>query len=91
MIPAFLIHTPGFGAPLFRQAGEAGLAEFGDASHTYDWGLFLSICKARGLLMIRVDATKSFDVLVKQSHLPVMVLSPTVLPECCGFPRFHPF
>ena len=54
----------------------AGLADFDDAGHFHDWGLFLPLCKVGGLLMIRVDASKPLPVIVKHSRLPVMVLSP---------------
>jgi hypothetical protein len=67
----------------------AGLAELSDASHFHDWGFLLPLCKSSGFLMIRVDATESFAVLVKHSHLPVPVLSPLVFPEGCVFPKFH--
>ena len=39
--------------------------------------------------MIRVNATEGFAVLVKHSHLPVMVFSPLVFSVCCEFPSFH--
>jgi hypothetical protein len=58
--------------------GRVGLAELGDASHFYDWGLFLPLCKSSSLLMIRVHASEPLTVLVKQSHLPMMVFSPCV-------------
>jgi hypothetical protein len=56
----------------------AGLADFCDASHFYDRGFLLPLGKASGLRMIRVDATKSLAVLVKQSHLPMMMFSACV-------------
>ena len=72
---------PRFSAPLFRQAGGTGLAELSDASHFYDRGFLLPVCKTGGLVMIRVDSIKSLAVLVKQSHLPVMVFSTLVCPK----------
>jgi len=62
-------------------AGGTGLADFDDAGHFYDWGLFLSLCKISGLLMIRVHASKPLTVIVKQSQLPVVVLPPRVFSE----------
>ena len=56
----------------------AGLAELGDPSHFHDRGFLLALCKPSGLLTIRVDANKSLTVLVKQSHLPMMMFSPSV-------------
>jgi hypothetical protein len=66
-----------------------GLAELGDASHFHDRRFLLSICKVSGLLMIRVDATKSFAVVIKDGDLPVMVLTPPIFSECCASPNFH--
>jgi hypothetical protein len=59
----------------------AGLADFDDAGHFHDWGLFLPLCKVNGLLMIRIDASKPLTVLVKHNGLPVMVLPPSIFPE----------
>jgi hypothetical protein len=64
-----------------RAAGEARLADLSDASHFHNRGFSLPLCKSSGLVTIRVDATKSLAVLVKHSHLPVMVFSPLVFPE----------
>jgi hypothetical protein len=61
--------------------GEAGLADLNDAGHFHKRGFLLPICKASGLLMIRVHADKGFAVLVKQGNLPVMVFSPLVCPK----------
>jgi hypothetical protein len=61
--------------------GTAGLADFDDAGHFYDWGLFLPLCKSSSLLMIRVHPSEPLTVIVKQGHLPVMVLPPCVFPE----------
>ena len=58
-----------------------GLAKFGDASHFYDWRLFLPLRKSSGLLMIRIHTSKPLTVIVKQCHLPVVVLAPCVFPE----------
>jgi hypothetical protein len=60
---------------------ERVLADFDDAGHFYDWGFLLPLCKITGPLMIRVHASKPLTVIVKQGHLPVMVLSPCVFPE----------
>jgi hypothetical protein len=59
----------------------AGLAELCDASHSYNWRLFLPLCKACGLFMVCVHADKPLTVIVKQSNLPVMVFSPLVFRE----------
>jgi hypothetical protein len=61
--------------------GGAGLADFDDAGHLHDWGLFLPFCKRSSLLMIRVHASEPLTVIVKQGHLPVMMLPPCVFPE----------
>jgi hypothetical protein len=53
-----------------------GLADFDDASHFHDGGFLLPLRKIGGLLMIRVGASKPLPVIVKQSHLPMMVLPP---------------
>jgi len=78
-----------FNAPLFRQAGGTGLADFDDAGHFYNWGLFLPLCKSSGLSMNCVGAREPLAVIVKNGHLPVMVFSPLVFPECCMFVSFH--
>ncbi len=68
----------------------AGLAYFDDAGHFYNWGLFLPLGKSSGLSMNCVGAREPLAVIVKHSHLPMMVLSPSVFPEYCGFPAsFH--
>jgi hypothetical protein len=59
----------------------AGLADFDDAGHFYDWGLFLPLCKSSGLSMNCVGASEPLPVLVKHCHLPVMVFSPSVFLE----------
>jgi hypothetical protein len=53
----------------------------GDASHFYDWGLFLPLCKSSGLSMNCIGANKPLTVIVKHSGLPVMVLSPRIFSE----------
>jgi hypothetical protein len=66
----------------FSEAAErAGLADFDDSGHFYNWGFFLSLCKSSGLSMNCVGAREPLTVLVKQSHLPVMVFSPSVFLE----------
>jgi hypothetical protein len=62
-------------------AGMARLAELGDASDSYDWGLFLSLCKSSGLSTNCVGAREPPAVLVKHRNLPVVVLPPCVFPE----------
>ncbi len=58
-----------------------GLADFDDAGHLYDWGLFLPLCKSSGLSMNCVGAREPLAVNVKNGHLPVVVFSPLVFPE----------
>jgi transaldolase len=41
---------------------QAGLAELGDASHFYDWGLFLPLCKSSGLSMNCIGANKPLSL-----------------------------
>jgi hypothetical protein len=60
---------------------ESGLTDFDDASHLYERGFLLPVCKSCGLLMIRVGSSKPLPVLVKQHHLPMMVFSPSVFLE----------
>ncbi|MFZ0862360.1 MAG: hypothetical protein WAN18_16870, partial [Candidatus Sulfotelmatobacter sp.] len=67
----------------------AGLANLCDASHFHDWGFLLPLCKTGGLLMIRVGAGKPLTVIVKHSHLPVMVFSPFVFTESRTLPNGH--
>jgi hypothetical protein len=67
----------------------AGLADFDDADHFYDWGFFLPLCKSSGLGMNCVSAGEPLPVLVKHSHLPVMVFSPSVFLKWCAFPNYH--
>lgn len=69
--------------------GTVGLADFDDAGHFYDRGLFLPLCKGSGLGMNCVSASKPFTVLVKHRHLPMMVFSPSVFLERCAFSDFH--
>jgi hypothetical protein len=72
-----------------KAAGEARLANFGDASQSHYRRFPLSIRKASGLLMIRGDATKSFIVAIKDGNLPVTVFAPHGFSEYCGVPNFH--
>ena len=67
----------------------AGLADLRDPSHFYHRGFLLPVCKSSGLSMNCVGASKPLPVLVKHSHLPVVVFSPLVFTECCGLPSFH--
>ena len=60
---------------------EVGLADFDDAGHFYNWGLFLPLCKFIGLGMNCVSASEPLTVLIKQRHLPVVVLSACVFLE----------
>jgi hypothetical protein len=39
-----------------------GLADLSDASHLYDRGFFLPLCKGSSLFTIGVDTTKGFAV-----------------------------
>src|SRR5580692_363980 len=65
------------------------LAHLGDASHFHDRRFSLPLCKAVGLVTIRIGAGKPLTVAVKDSHLPMMVLPAAVRPEVCATPRFH--
>jgi hypothetical protein len=67
----------------------AGLADFDDAGHFYNWGFLLPLCKASGLLMVGVDASKPLPVFIEHSDLPMTVFAPPVFSEFCGFPNFH--
>ena len=60
-----------------------------DASHFHDRGFLLSLCKVRGLCMIRVDASKRFAVAIKHFGFPVVVFPPSVLLIRCGLVTFH--
>jgi hypothetical protein len=59
----------------------AVLTDFGDAGHFYDGGFSLPLCKIVGPVMIDICASKPLTVLVKHSHLPMMVFSPSVFLE----------
>jgi hypothetical protein len=59
----------------------AGLPDFDDAGHFYDWGFFLPLCKSSGLSMNCVGAGEPLTVLVKHSYLPMTVFSPPVFRE----------
>jgi hypothetical protein len=59
----------------------AGLADLNDAGHLYERGFLLSLSKSSGLSMNCVGASKPLTVIVKHSHLPMMVFSPSVFPE----------
>jgi hypothetical protein len=61
--------------------GRARLAELGDASHFYDWGLFLPLCKSDGLSMNCIGPSKPLTVIVKHSNLPMMMFSSFIFPE----------
>jgi hypothetical protein len=66
-----------------------GLAELSDADHFHDGRLPLPFGRFVGLFSVRINASKAFPILVKQSHLPVMVFSSLVFPEYCALPNFH--
>jgi hypothetical protein len=55
----------------------------------YDGRLSLPLRKFGGLFPVRIHASKPLPVLVKHSHLPVLVLAPPIFPELgafsCGF------
>jgi len=52
----------------------------------YDRRLSLPLSKFGGLLPIRIHAGKPLPVLVKHSHLPVLVLSPPIFSKLRAFP-----
>ena len=68
-------------AQLYQGGRRAGLADLSDAGHFHDRRFLLTLCKASGLIMIRVGASKSFAVVIENFSLPVMVFSPLVFPE----------
>src|SRR5712664_233121 len=55
----------------------------------YDRRLSLPLSKFGGLVPVRIYASKPLPVLVKHSHLPVLVLPPPIFPKLsafsCGF------
>jgi hypothetical protein len=67
------------------QRYQAGLADLKDPGHFHDRGFPLPLCKAIGLSVIRISAGKPLTVFVKQSHLPVVVLSPCIFLEWYTF------
>jgi hypothetical protein len=88
-----LAHTP-LEPGLRNKASLRGRRTVGSADLQYprglhDWGLSLPLGEFGGLLPVRIHASKPLPVVVKHSHLPVLVLSPPVLPELsafsCGF------
>jgi hypothetical protein len=71
---------------LFTARKTMGSADLQDPRGLYDRGLSLPLSKFGGLLPVRVHAGKSLPVLVKHSHLPVLVLSPPIFSELGAFP-----
>jgi hypothetical protein len=59
----------------------AELADLNDAGHLYERGFLLSLSKSSGLGMNCIGASKPLTVIVKQSNLPVMMLSPSIFRE----------
>jgi len=58
-----------------------GLADLNHAGHLHYRGFPLPLCKVIGLGMIRIGPGKPLAITVKQSDLPVVVLSPLILLE----------
>jgi hypothetical protein len=71
---------------LFAARKTMGSTDLQDPRGLYDRGLSLPLSKFGGLFPVRVHAGKSLPVLVKHSHLPVLVLSPPIFPELRAFP-----
>jgi hypothetical protein len=65
------------------------LAELSNTGHLHDRRFLLPICKASGLLMVRIHASKLLPVLVKDGHLPVLVFPAPVFPEFRALPDYH--
>jgi len=63
--------------------------DFNDACHLYDRRFLLTTCKAGGFLVIRVHASESLPIRVKNSNLPMVMFSPLVFLECRAFLKFH--
>jgi hypothetical protein len=63
-----------------------GSADLQDPRGLYDGGLPLPLSKFRGLFPVGIYAGKPLSVLVKHGYLPVLVLSPPILPELGAFP-----
>jgi hypothetical protein len=66
-----------------------GSADLQYTRSLYDGRLSLPLRKFRGFFPVRIHASKPLPVLVKHSHLPVLVLAPPIFPELgafsCGF------
>lgn len=65
------------------------LTDSNHASHLYKRRLSLPLGKFIGLGMNCVSAGELLTIRVKQRDLPVVVQSPLVFLERCGFPKFH--
>jgi hypothetical protein len=71
----------------------AGSADLQDPRGLYDGRLPLPLGKFGGLFPVRIHACKPLSVLVKHSHLPVLVFPPPIFPKLgafsCGFCFWH--
>jgi hypothetical protein len=63
-----------------------GSADLQDSSRFYDGRLSLPLRKSSGLFPVRIYASESLPVLVKHSHLPVLVFPPSIFSELGAFP-----
>jgi hypothetical protein len=72
-----------------RARRNAGLADLQYPRGLHDGRLPLPLGKFGGLFPVRIHARKPLPVLVKHSHLPVLVFSPPIFPKLgafsCGF------
>ncbi len=72
-----------------RNRETVGSADLQYPRGLHDGGLPLPLGKFGGFFPVRIDASKSLPVLVKDSYLPVLVLAPPIFPKfgafSCGF------
>jgi hypothetical protein len=83
-------HTPSVTPAWVRRPLSArkalGSADLQHPRGLYDRRRSLPLCKFGGLLPVRIHASEPLPVLVKHSHLPVLVLPPPIFPELGAFP-----
>src|ERR1700720_4405352 len=78
--------TPAWVRRPLRARKALGSADLQHARGLYDRRRSLPLCKFGGLPPVRIHASKPLPVLVKHSHLPVLVLPPPIFPELGAFP-----
>jgi hypothetical protein len=59
-----------------------------NACHLYDWRLPLTFREFRGFGAVRVYPAKSLTIFVKNSYLPVLVLTAFILAKLRAFPLY---